>query len=471
MAVHTVTNRASTRSFLSGDIDEMSIEQEDCVSRMVIVSGILYHLKILCEKLGIHHLSYDAENAATGLGGFLSLGFKHCTCVGTNDGSQYCLEIPSSQDTAEKVTPGRPNERAENMKAKEDGFVTSFLDRGHFTLAGRFDSVDKAQKNSRSNGKKVYCTHWLSKGICAYMQQGCIYKHEIPNDQETWESLGFHTVPSWLHSKSSAWISQHSENYSEVSNRFAIGDSTVALSLQPRNSRSEITLRDQVDSKLTSLDIKSEPNVAPSPSPGARSIDEYHSPSVISEKRGDKRIHQSSPPSNTKNARKRRKARALARNDAEPNHQRGSFPNSVTRVDAEVNRHGPADSADELGFRLKGASQGFLRIHDEPSDDPVLQRSKHSRDAHSEESQMCSQTGDPSSQASRFLGRWQAQTNSDGWGSHSRKEHHSVTIPYKSAGEIDLIGRYNSAGPYHAVGDYHARGSYSPSDSLHRRRR
>ncbi|KAK3686386.1 hypothetical protein LTR37_019859 [Vermiconidia calcicola] len=38
--------------------------------------------------------------------------------------------------------------------------------------------------------KKVYCTHWIKTGNCDYAQQGCLYKHEMPETLEKLESIG-----------------------------------------------------------------------------------------------------------------------------------------------------------------------------------------------------------------------------------------------------------------------------------------
>jgi hypothetical protein len=46
--------------------------------------------------------------------------------------------------------------------------------------------------------KKIYCTYWIqNRGQCAYMQQGCMYRHEMPEDQETLHSIGLKAVPAW----------------------------------------------------------------------------------------------------------------------------------------------------------------------------------------------------------------------------------------------------------------------------------
>ena len=45
-------------------------------------------------------------------------------------------------------------------------------------------------------GQKVYCTHWIRKGECDFLQQGCRYKHEMP-DMKTLRAIGVNTPPAW----------------------------------------------------------------------------------------------------------------------------------------------------------------------------------------------------------------------------------------------------------------------------------
>lgn len=45
-------------------------------------------------------------------------------------------------------------------------------------------------------GRKVYCTHWIKTGECAFMQQGCLYRHDMP-DRDTLGRIGFAAVPAW----------------------------------------------------------------------------------------------------------------------------------------------------------------------------------------------------------------------------------------------------------------------------------
>ena len=47
-------------------------------------------------------------------------------------------------------------------------------------------------------GKKHYCSYWFRTGNCNYMQEGCKFSHEIPEDEETRIAMGFRTFPTWM---------------------------------------------------------------------------------------------------------------------------------------------------------------------------------------------------------------------------------------------------------------------------------
>ncbi|KAK5727455.1 hypothetical protein LTR15_003351 [Elasticomyces elasticus] len=51
--------------------------------------------------------------------------------------------------------------------------------------------------------KKEFCTFWIRTGECDYTQQGCLYKHEMP-DRATLEKIGFRGVPRWWQEKQGA---------------------------------------------------------------------------------------------------------------------------------------------------------------------------------------------------------------------------------------------------------------------------
>ena len=48
-------------------------------------------------------------------------------------------------------------------------------------------------------GNKEYCSYYLRTGMCDYMQEGCKYKHEYPEDEETRRRLGLgREIHRWL---------------------------------------------------------------------------------------------------------------------------------------------------------------------------------------------------------------------------------------------------------------------------------
>lgn len=47
-------------------------------------------------------------------------------------------------------------------------------------------------------GHKEYCSYWLRRGECDYMQSGCKYKHEMPVDEEVLQKCGLREVPCWF---------------------------------------------------------------------------------------------------------------------------------------------------------------------------------------------------------------------------------------------------------------------------------
>ncbi|KAI9824642.1 MAG: hypothetical protein M1819_000843 [Sarea resinae] len=64
-----------------------------------------------------------------------------------------------------------------------------------------------SQPSSNNSGpvnleKKKYCSYWLRHGECDYMQQGCIFKHEMPTDAETLKKVGLRGIPRWYRERS-----------------------------------------------------------------------------------------------------------------------------------------------------------------------------------------------------------------------------------------------------------------------------
>ena len=75
--------------------------------------------------------------------------------------------------------------------------------------ASRVGYVPKHRQSAIASGKvpdpdkKEFCTYWIRTGECDYLQQGCLYKHEMP-DKATLERIGFRGVPRWFAEKTAA---------------------------------------------------------------------------------------------------------------------------------------------------------------------------------------------------------------------------------------------------------------------------
>ncbi|RYP49252.1 hypothetical protein DL768_005026 [Monosporascus sp. mg162] len=55
-----------------------------------------------------------------------------------------------------------------------------------------------SQQQQQQRRPKIYCDKWVHEGVCAFTQQGCKYKHEMPFDKVTQHQLGlFHGFPAW----------------------------------------------------------------------------------------------------------------------------------------------------------------------------------------------------------------------------------------------------------------------------------
>ncbi len=425
ITISCVKNRASTKTFPSCDIDKIMSGHEDSVFQFMMFAGILHHSKILCKELGISHLTYGNENAATGIGGFLSLlGFKRCACTDMTGPSKCCVAIPSEQRLGQDVLPNALNDRAQGARRVGANVMQNASNEDEqSTTICRLDRVDKLQKNRRRHGKKVYCTHWLSKGNCAYMQQGCIYKHEIPKDHETWESLGFHTIPGWLKSKSSAWINQHSRKNPDLSEYLAVQESTIARRSHSQITQSQDSKEDEGDRQPAHTKLTIEPNFRLSPNNRSPLAIEESSSSNRFLRPHNKRIRQSSSSGIT-----RKKARDDCDNWGHtrvltaPRSQKDSFPDHAKRGTIESSRLHSTDSIDDQGCNVRCASRDYSGSSYEPNYQPPPRWSTVSTGSTSGASCGNDRGEDPVLQASQFLGDWQVETPNVVWGSYPSHE-------------------------------------------------
>ncbi len=433
ITINCVTNQASTKTFQSFDIDKIMTGHEDFVFQVMMFAGILHHSKILCKELGINHLTYGKDDAATGISGFTSLlGFKRCVCTDMTDPSKCCIAIPSAQRLGRDVLPHALNDHVQDARRVGANIMHSAsIEDDPSTRTCRLDRVDMLQKKQRRRDKKVYCTYWLSKGNCAYMQQGCIYKHEIPKDQETWESLGFHTIPGWLHAKSSAWIDQHLRKSPDLSKDLAVEESTIARRSQPQinplqNLRVDKGNRQSAHTKLKmDSDLRLLLNTRyPSSNEEPSSSDRFVRPR-------NKRFRQPSFSDIT-----RKKARhdcddwGHTRSPTAPEYQKDSFLDHAKKGAIESSRLHSSDSFDDTGCSVRCVSRDYWGNNYEPSYQPPPQWSAVSTGSTSGASYGNGHGEDPVLQASQFLGDWQIETPDVVWGSYPSHESYPPKRPH-----------------------------------------
>lgn len=87
-----------------------------------------------------------------------------------------------------------PNMSTRDMENIAGGASSSFSNHSTYSR-GSFGTPTHSNGPKR---EKVYCDKWVHDGVCAFAQQGCKYKHEMPTDVATQRALGlFHGLPAW----------------------------------------------------------------------------------------------------------------------------------------------------------------------------------------------------------------------------------------------------------------------------------
>ncbi|EJT80793.1 hypothetical protein GGTG_00787 [Gaeumannomyces tritici R3-111a-1] len=82
--------------------------------------------------------------------------------------------------------------------AKDHDSSTSSSPGSPDNVQSRIDDIVASQPETKKKKVKVFCDKWVHDGVCAFTQQGCRYKHEMPYDRATQVSLGlFQGFPSW----------------------------------------------------------------------------------------------------------------------------------------------------------------------------------------------------------------------------------------------------------------------------------
>ncbi|KAF4925312.1 Chromatin remodeling factor mit1 [Colletotrichum viniferum] len=94
---------------------------------------------------------------------------------------------------------------------------------------------------------KIYCDKWVHEGVCAFTQQGCKYKHEMPLDKATQHSLGlFHGLPTWW-KKQQAELQRQQQQQQQQQQQEASGTETFYDARQPQQGALPSPIRSEND--------------------------------------------------------------------------------------------------------------------------------------------------------------------------------------------------------------------------------
>ncbi|KAI0186396.1 hypothetical protein EV127DRAFT_172987 [Xylaria flabelliformis] len=105
----------------------------------------------------------------------------------------------NTQPVSLRCVPSKPTTSANTIQSRIDNIVAATPQTPAY-LPGHVGGGPSLLHNTSPNHRrvKVYCDKWVHEGVCAFTQQGCKYKHEMPEDQETQRMLGlFHGYPQW----------------------------------------------------------------------------------------------------------------------------------------------------------------------------------------------------------------------------------------------------------------------------------
>lgn len=87
---------------------------------------------------------------------------------------------------------------------------------------------------ARQKRTKIYCDKWIHDGTCAFTQQGCKYKHEMPHDKATQHMLGlFMGYPVWW-KKRQAELSRRRDDVASPVHSVDAAAITTSSPLPPR---------------------------------------------------------------------------------------------------------------------------------------------------------------------------------------------------------------------------------------------
>ncbi|KAI0446183.1 hypothetical protein F4803DRAFT_568764 [Xylaria telfairii] len=105
----------------------------------------------------------------------------------------------NTEPVALRSAPSTPTSSADTIQSRIDNIVAA-TPPTPVHLPGHAGGGPSSSHNAPPGHRrvKVYCDKWVHEGVCAFTQQGCKYKHEMPTDKVTQHTLGlFHGYPQW----------------------------------------------------------------------------------------------------------------------------------------------------------------------------------------------------------------------------------------------------------------------------------
>ncbi len=106
-------------------------------------------------------------------------------------------ESTSNWRKAPTSAPKNPQDVIDAILNTPQGSETA----SHIGYTARNSPVPPPSGNVIDPERKEFCTYWIRTGECDFIQQGCLYKHEMPATLEKLQSLGIMRYPKWWQEK------------------------------------------------------------------------------------------------------------------------------------------------------------------------------------------------------------------------------------------------------------------------------
>ena len=187
-------------------IERLEIDTGNKLIDTQAFATMLRRIQRLCMEVRAEHLGIKGGESLPWSSGLLKhAGFNLCECelLYKNVKAEYqlCIDLPT-------LSNDPPASKEADYRRDSSAIADTISD---VAAAENTQTAASIADTGDSGPKKKYCTHWILNGVCAYMQVGCKYKHEIPLDKETWKSIvGGAKIPGWFRESPgwSSWLQQ-----------------------------------------------------------------------------------------------------------------------------------------------------------------------------------------------------------------------------------------------------------------------